>query len=221
MQYSNVPKFINPSYLTVYSFHLKWANVERVARASEAWCLDYVARRAELWRQGWVDPGWVFREIRAVNINKQHTDTWCGDTTLRRVTPSHTQGLQGNFCDFIHWSELKNLGSTGCGWYKCNVWLKKIWSDKHEEYFDANIVRSEHLYFKTFRLCRYYHDIMIMWVSLWQVSRVRDNQGDAPEERERLNLKRSDASSGVYNVLDWGLRICTTSAKLNFLEIFN
>ena len=50
---------------------------------------------------------------------------------------------------------------------------------------------------------------------------VRDNQGDAPEERERLNLKRSDASSGVYNVLDWGLRICTTSAKLNFLEIFN
>ena len=156
MQYSNVPKFINPFYLTVCSFHLKWANVERVARASEAWCLDYVARRAELWRQGWVDPGWVFREIRAVNINKQHTDTWCGDTTLRRVTPSHTQGLQGNFCDSIHWSELKNLGTTGCGWYKCNVWLKKIWSDKHEEYFDANKMRSEYLHFKTFRLCRYY-----------------------------------------------------------------
>ena len=142
MKYSNVPKFINPSYLTVCSFHLKWDNVERVARASEACCLDYVARRAELWRQGWVDPGWVFREIRAVNINKQHTDTWCGDTTLRRVTPSHTQGLQGNFCDFIHWSELKNLGTTGCGGYiqgeskkvgSQKTWPQLLWNSSEKE----------------------------------------------------------------------------------------
>ena len=95
MQYSNVPKFINPFYLTVCSFHLKWANVERVARASEAWCLDYVARRAELWRQGWVDPGWVFREIRAVNINKQHTDTWCGDITPSNLAGSHHHKCRG------------------------------------------------------------------------------------------------------------------------------
>ena len=81
-------------------------------------------------------------------------------------------------------------------------------------------MRSEHVHFRTFQLCRYY-DYVSFSVTRLPCEAVRDNQGDAPEERERLNLKRSDASSGVYNVLDWGLRICTTSAKLNFLEIFN